>query len=382
MSDHDDPFDGDGATSVPDPGAPRAARRRPPPSRGRYRLRRAIALAGLVIVLFAAWFATRLFQPFAGSGSGRVVVVVPRGASSRAIGDLLAARGVVSSGFFFDLRASLDGDRSKLRAGSFTLRHAMSYSAALHALTTAPATTTIRVTIPEGYTRAEIAALAASDGLSGSYLAASRASTVLDPRVYGAPAGRRALEGFLFPATYFMTPGESVTKLIDEQLAAFQQNFGRLSFAKARAHGLSPYDVLIIASMVEREASLAKDRPLVAAVIYNRLRAGMTLGIDATLRYYLRDYTHPLTSSELALDTPYNTRLHRGLPPTPISNPGLASMMAAADPPSVPYLYYVVKPGTCGAETFTASYSQFLADVAAYNAARNANGGNAPTKCP
>jgi len=127
---------------------------------------------------------------------------------------------------------------------------------------------------------------------------------------------------------------------------------------------------------------VAADRPLVAAVIYNRLAAGMTLGIDATLRYALNDYTHPLTASQLALDSPYNTRLRRGLPPTPISNPGLASMAAAADPAAVSYLYYVDKPNTCGELAFATSYTQFEADVAAYNAARDAAGGRAPTKCP
>src|ERR1019366_2307686 len=138
----------------------------------------------------------------------------------------------------------------------------------------------------------------------------------------------------------------------------------------------------IIASMVEREAQVASDRPLVAAVIYNRLRMGMALGIDATLRYALNDFDKPLTGSQLALDTPYNTRLHTGLPPTPISNPGVASMIAAADPARVSYLYYVDKPNTCGALAFATSYSRFEAEKAAYDAARTAAGGRAPTKCP
>ena len=108
----------------------------------------------------------------------------------------------------------------------------------------------------------------------------------------------------------------------------------------------------------------------------------MTLGIDATLRYALNDFDKPLTGAQLALDTPYNTRIHTGLPPTPISNPGVASMIAAAAPAAVSYVYYVDKPNTCGQLAFSTTYSQFQADVAAYNAARNANGGRAPTKCP
>jgi uncharacterized YceG family protein len=364
-------------------GARRSAprQRRHPP--GRYRRRRALALVALVVALFGAWFLVELFQPFAGSGSGSVSVVIGRGQSARQIGDLLASRGVVSSGFFFDLRAMLDGDRSKLRAGVFQLRHGMSYGAALSALTSAPATVEISVTIPEGYTRRQIAARASADGLTGSYLVASRPSSArFDPRRYGAPASVDILEGFLFPATYFDYPHANVTKLVAQQLAAFEQNFGQLNLSRARAAHLSAYDVLIIASMVEREAQVAGDRRLVAAVIYNRLAAGMTLGIDATLRYALNDYSQPLTVSQLALDSPYNTRIHTGLPPTPISNPGLASLIAAADPAAVSYLYYVDKPNTCGKLAFATSYARFEAEVAAYDAARTAAGGRAPTKCP
>jgi UPF0755 protein len=362
----------------------RPARRRPPSGR-RYRRRRALALLALVVVLFGAWFLIELFQPFAGAGSGSVTVVIAPNQSASQIGDKLVRAGVVSWSFFFDLRARIDG--AHLAAGTFHLRHGMSYSAALSALTTvaapAPAATTIKVVIPEGFTRRQIAARARADGLTGDYLVASRPSVArLNPRIYGASTHVRTLEGFLFPATYFNFPHGSVTKLVAQQLAAFQQNFGALNFAKARAAGLTQYDVLIIASMVEREAQVPTDRALVAAVVYNRLKAGMTLGIDATLRYELNDYTHPLTASELARDTPYNTRIRRGLPPTPIGNPGLASMIAAADPASVPYLYYVNKPGTCGELAFASTFTQFQADVAAYNAARNAAGGRSPTKCP
>jgi len=361
--------------------APRSPgpRRRPP---ARYRLRRAAALLVLVVVLFAAWFLYELYQPFAGAGSGVVSVDIPAGATAGQVGDLLAARGVISSSFFFSLRVRIDGDGPKLRHGVVSLRHGMSYSAALSVLTTTPAITQIRVTIPEGYTRRQIAALAAADGLRGSYLVASRPSDAhFDPRRYGASSDVHTLEGFLFPATYFAFAHAQSSMLVADQLSAFAQNFDQLDFARARAAGLTRYDVLIIASMVEREAQVPGDRAKVAAVIYNRLRAGMTLGIDATLRYGLNDNSHPLTASQLALDTPYNTRLHHGLPPTPIANPGLASMIAAAHPAQVSYLYYVNKPGTCGQLAFSTTYAQFLADVAAYNNARNAAGGRSPTTC-
>jgi UPF0755 protein len=359
---------------------PRGGGRTP---RRRIWIRRGIAIALLAVVVFAVWFSVELFQPFAGAGTGSVTVVVARGESAGQIGDRLAKDGVIASSFFFNLRASLDGDRSKLRAGIFQLRHGMSYAAALAALTSPPGTVEIDVTIPPGYTRAQIAATAKADGLHGDYLAAATpAAAGFDITRYGAASSVHTLEGFLFPDTFFDYPHSNVRELVAQQLEDFRANFDTLDFAKARAAKLTPYDVVIIASMIEREAQVPSDRPLVAAVIYNRLKQKVPLGIDATLRYALGDFTKPLTATQLALNSPYNTRLHQGLPPTPISNPGLASLTAAANPAAVSYLYYVDKPNTCGKLAFATTFSEFQADVNAYNAARNANGGRAPTKCP
>ncbi|MBV8220150.1 MAG: endolytic transglycosylase MltG, partial [Solirubrobacterales bacterium] len=144
---------------------------------------------------------------------------------------------------------------------------------------------------------------------------------------------------------------------------------------------LTPYDVLIIASMVQAEAATARDRPLIASVIYNRLRLGMPLQIDATTRYATGNYTKPLTDAQLSSRSPYNTRIHTGLTPTPIDNPGLASMQAAAHPANTNYLYFVVKPCGNGEQVFTSSYNQFLADAQKYQQARNAHGGNSPERC-
>jgi UPF0755 protein len=149
----------------------------------------------------------------------------------------------------------------------------------------------------------------------------------------------------------------------------------------AKRRNLTPYDVLVIASMVEREAQVAKERRLVAAVIHNRLSDGMALGIDATIRYATGNWSRPLRESELAIQSEYNTRTNPGLPPTPIGSPGLASIQAAAKPANVDYLYYVVKPGTCGEHAFSSSDAQFQRDVARYNAEREKAGGRSPTKC-
>ena len=242
-----------------------------------------------------------------------------------------------------------------------------------------PPLATFKLTIPEGFTRSQIAALAHADGLKGSYLVASKRSAQLDPARYGAPAGTRNLEGFLFPATYELYAGTPASRLVSEQLAAFRENFGGGEVDRAKALGVTPYELLIVASIIEREVAIPHDRALVAAVIYNRLRLHMTLGVDSTLRYALHDFTHPLTESQLASDSPYNTRTHQGLPPTPISNPGAAAITAAAHPAKVSYLYYVSGADGCGEQVFSSSYAQFERDVAAYREALQKNGGRVPT---
>ncbi len=237
----------------------------------------------------------------------------------------------------------------------------------------------VRVLIPEGETRLQIAARALTAGLTGSYLTASRRSPELDPARYGAPPGTPSLEGFLFPATYDLYRGEESSRLVEEQLVAFTENFAGEEITRARALHITPYQLLIVASMIEREAQLPGDRPKVAAVIYNRLRLHVPLGVDATIRYALNDYTKPLTDAQLALESPYNTRTHPGLPPTPISNPGLAAIQAAAHPAHVPYLYYVAGADGCGELVFSTGFAQFERNAAAYREALSANGGRVPT---
>jgi cell division protein YceG involved in septum cleavage len=236
-----------------------------------------------------------------------------------------------------------------------------------------------KIVIPEGYTRRQIALIATAAGLRGDYLAQSRRSSLVHPTRYGAPAGTPSLEGFLFPASYELYAGAPVKRLVDEQLAALREHFGTAEIDRARALHVTPYGLLTVASMIEREAEVERDRPLIAAVIYNRLRAGMTLGIDATLRYALNDYSAPLTEAQLRTPSAYNTRLHTGLPPTPIANPGAASIQAAAHPAHVSYLYYVAAADGCGEHVFSTSYAQFEHDAAAYREALAKNHGRVPS---
>jgi UPF0755 protein len=236
---------------------------------------------------------------------------------------------------------------------------------------------TLKIIFPEGFTRAQMA-----ERIKAVNQIARRKRKInpkLSPRAYlgatasskipGRVAGdhkRRQLEGFLFPSTYDFEQTTTSRQLVNRQLQAFQENWGKVDLAYAKSKNLTPYDVLIIASIIEKEVIAPEERPLVAAVIYNRLHAHMALGIDATLRYGLHiPPTESLTQSELHDPTPYNTRVHDGLPPTPINNPGIAALEAAANPAKVDYLYFVRKPDHKH-HYFTANYQDFLQHEAQY----------------
>jgi UPF0755 protein len=346
---------------------------------GRRRWGRLVALlVAAVLLIGAGWFLVSLFQPFHGDGEGDVRVVVPRGSSLGDIADLLERKGVISNAGFFELRARLAGRSGDLKPGPYTLRTDMSFVAALDALERGVPPNIVVVTIPEGRSRREIAPLVKR--LKGNYVAQTRRSPQLNPRDYGAERAR-SLEGFLFPATYELKKGQPVGRLVERQLAAFRESFDKVDLGFAKRKNLTAYDVLIIASMVEREAQVARERRLIASVIYNRLRQGTPLGIDATIRFALNQWNEPLKQSELATPSPYNTRETTGLPPGPIGNPGLASIRAAANPARTSYLFYVVKPGTCGKHAFSSTDAEFQEDVARYNAARERRGGKSPTDC-
>ncbi|HUA44793.1 MAG TPA: endolytic transglycosylase MltG [Solirubrobacteraceae bacterium] len=361
---------------------PAARRRSAPPHRRHSWAGRILALLALAAAAAVIWFLVELFQPFHGSPHGQVTVTIPAHSKASQVGDELARAGVISSGFFFELRATLAGERSDLRAGTYRLQLGMTYSSVLKILTTPPpAAKVTNITIIEGRTRAQVNDLLRAEGVAGSYFAVSRRSPLIDFAAYGAPRHTPDLEGFLFPDTYQLVEPISVQKLVNDQLTTFRQQFATVNLRYARSKHLTPYDVLIIASMVQAEAATAHDAPLIASVIYNRLALGMPLQIDATTRYITGNYTKPLTQAELNSPSPYNTRIHKGLPPTPIGNPGLAAIQAAAHPAHTNYLYYVVKPCGNGEQVFSSNYNQFLHDVQQYQQARNARGGRSPERC-
>jgi UPF0755 protein len=245
------------------------------------------------------------------------------------------------------------------------------------AVETVPPLERLRIIFPEGFTRRDMADRVEAvreiaidkRGVTPrltetGYLQASGAAR--PPAEFRKDWKLSSIEGFLFPATYEFTKLTSSGKLVRDQLRAFRRQWRKVNLRHARSKNLTPYDVLIIASMIEKETVASEERRLVAAVIYNRLRNRMPLGIDATIRYGLDvPGTEPLKRSDIESGNPYNTRRRLGLPPTPISNPGLASMRAAARPAAVDYLYFVRKPDGVR-HFFTATESEFCAKSLEY----------------
>jgi UPF0755 protein len=365
------------------PGRPSLPPTSPKPRRW---FRRFLALIALLAIGAALYVINATFQPFQSENeeAGAVPVKVPQGANAGSIGELLERKGVVEDARFFELNATLTLRRNKLLTGNYVLRRNMTNGAAIDALVQGPkvrVVKTFNVTIPEGLSIREAAPAIGESGIDGSYRKATDSrQSLARARRLGAPKGTRTIEGFLFPATYELRAGATADTLVDKQLDAFDDNFGSINRKAAKRKNLSAYDVLIIASLIERETPSDKERPLVSSVIYNRLALGEPLSIDASIRYAENNWSDPLKVSELERDTPYNLRLNPGLPPTPIGNPGLASLKAAAKPAKTDYLFYVAKPGACHA--FAETNAEHERNVAAYERAREENGGKAPRqKC-
>ncbi len=298
-------------------------------------------------------------QDFAGPGTGTVDVRIDDGATLSDIARTLVDEGVIASSAPFVEAAEADPASMGIQPGIYSLRAQMSGSAALDLLLDPAARQVSRVTVPEGFTvAATLQRVAETTGLPIEELQAAAA----DPAALGLPAyANGQLEGFLFPATYEVEPDTTAAEVLRSMVTRFTDTATDLQLEqRAAAAGRSPYDVVVVASMIQSETLLDEERPDVGQVVYNRLDQGIALGIDATLAYGLGKNGNDLTVSDLQTDSPYNTRTRAGLPPTPISAPGEASLEAALAPTTGDLLYYVLETQE-GRHYFTASYDEFLA---------------------
>ena len=312
--------------------APPDYRRRPPGGRGRRRRAHPVLVTLLVILAVILLIGVGLFiwangQINPGGRRGPAVsVVIPKGSSTSKIGSILAKAGVIHEGSLFALYVRINGD-GPLYPGTYSLPKNESYKSAISALESGPKIVTDALVIPEGFTVRQIADAVAA--LPHLHLSAQKFLTLISSgqvRSPYEPAGGNNLEGLLFPATYQVSQGQTESDVLEDMIGAFDDRAQSLGLTQAAsALHLSAYQVITVASIVEREAKLDSDRGPVASVIYNRLHAGMPLGADSTQTYYLRltDPTLVPTATQLNQPGPYNTRLNTGLPPTPIANPGL-----------------------------------------------------------
>jgi UPF0755 protein len=295
-----------------------------------------------------------------------VEITIPEGASGDQVLTILKDAGVIRcDGFVGSLLLRGTGRADEIRAGTHALTTNMTIADAVDVLSTPPPEVpTVDITIPEGYRLTQIAERAKRDlGIpQARFMAAAESGDhALPPYL---PKGTSTVEGFLFPKTYEFVEGQvTAAALIRRMLDQFATEVEPLPWGNADELGVTPYEAVVIASMIEREARVPSDRPKIAAVIYNRLAEGMTLGIDATLLYDDPTPDGQLTGSDFDYDSPYNTRLNPGLPPTPIASPGLPSLRAALSPADVPYLYYVLCDAD-GGHRFSVDYDTFLADKA------------------
>ncbi len=330
--------------------------------RARWRaLRSLLILLVLFVVLGGAAGGAYLYA-VGGSGSSEPVeVVVPKGATAAEVGVLLEEAGGIRSSLAFRLMASFRGGGSDIKAGVYPLRTNMPLDEVFVLMERGPddRTPTVTLTIPEGWRVEQIADRMAEElGLNRRQFidAATSGEFVLPPYL---PEGTKTVEGFLFPETYEVRKSAEAEDVIAMQLEQFELVADGLAWERAEALGVTPYEVVIIASMIEEEARVPEDRSKIAAVIYNRLARGMNLEIDATILYALPEHKERLTFEDLEYPSPYNTYLPGGLPPSPIASPGLASLEAALDPAEADYLYYVVIDED-GRHAFTSSYDEFL----------------------
>lgn len=300
-------------------------------------------------------------------GTGSVQVTLPRGDSVREVAQTLQAHGLVRSAWAFQLYVVITGQAGRVQAGTYDVPRGQSVPELLALLVSGKALDrSAWVTIPEGYTVEQIADRLAAAGICSrqAFLDEVQHGEFTETIVQQLPQHAQVkyrLEGFLYPDTYRFNPHTPAHAVVDEMLQAFERNVDQPYGAVAKAEGRTLYDVVTEASMIEREARVDAERPLIASVIENRLnhQPPMKLQIDATVEYVL-GHRDVLTLKDLQVQDPYNTYLHFGLPPGPIASPGIPSILAALHPAHTPYLYYVVKNDGSGEHYFAQTYAEQL----------------------
>jgi UPF0755 protein len=326
-------------------------------------LRAAVSIAviiALLVLALAGWFGVSMFVDRS-HPANVTQVIVPRGSTFHDIADQLAHAGVIANASAFRLYAKLKHADTNAHAGAFRFEPHQPAAGVLQQLESGGAQIARWVTIPEGFTAKQIAQRLQEEGFGSArdyYAAFMHDSIVIDG------VRSKNLEGYLFPSTYLI-PVDATPSTVERILTTqFRKELPSDAAAKAKAHGITVTQGVTLASLIEREAKADDERPLMAGVYYNRLRLGMPLEVDASIEYAFPEHHSVITYGDLKTDSPYNTYLHQGLPPTPIANPGGPSLQAAFNPKPSPYLYYVYKGN--GHHAFAKTLAEQNANIAKY----------------
>ncbi|MEO6398830.1 MAG: endolytic transglycosylase MltG [Tepidiformaceae bacterium] len=300
------------------------------------------------------------------------------GRNASDIGQDLQRSGVIRSGRQFELLVSLMGLQNKLSAGDFVLAKNSSPVAVVAALTVRDATAVTRVTFPEGQRVEEMADVAARAGIGTrqQFLDAVAAAVLPPELAANLPAGA-GFQGYLFPDTYILPSGSTATQLVALMIKTMDRRFTPELRAAAATHGLDTHQALTLAAVVEREAAREEERPIIAAVFYNRIAAGDRLGADPTVQFAVALelksveksgwWKKELTLEDLVNPSKYNTRLYAGLPPGPIACPGLASIQAVANPEKTNFYYFVADSKKAdGSHAFAVTFAEHERNIALY----------------
>ena len=330
-----------------------------------------VVLAGVAVVGGASFLGSRVGGFLGADDDGGAVVepgveveiVIPSGSSAQDIAAILAAQGVVGSASDFERAVRTAGAAAALRAGTYQLVTGMAPEEVVTTLRSGPVTDIVRITIREGLRVSEILEELSENTareVSDFETALLDGSVTTSLRTIPERARLRHWEGLLFPDTYEFEQSASPAVILQRLATTMEERVASVDWSALEDAGLDVYDGIVIASLIESEVRVADERPLVSSVIHNRLDEGMALGIDATVLY-----AQGIRSAEdidVEFDSPYNTRQNPGLPPTPISAPGLASLQAAASPEETDFLYYVLS-SPDGSHTFTTNADDHNAAV-------------------
>ncbi|ABO49436.1 aminodeoxychorismate lyase [Desulforamulus reducens MI-1] len=313
----------------------------------KWRAKKRFYLFGVVILVSVLFYATGTLDPVDSSGkSSDILVQISPNTSTGQISDMLKQQGLIQNAGVFKLYTRYHKLDNQIKAGYYLLNPSMSVDEILHLLVRGK-TASKSFTIPEGYTLARITDSLANKG----YIQEQLFKDLLTsgkfnyPFMKDLPSGENRLEGYLFPETYNVSLDSAEKDIINVMLAGMDRQIKELKLEeKARKMNLTLHQAITIASMIEREAKVQKDRALISSVIHNRLKIGMRLQIDATVEYALGGHREKIYYKDLEVNSPYNTYKNPGLPPGPIASPGKESLLAAVTPAKTKYLYYVAKP--------------------------------------